>query len=469
MATRALFPPRAVAALVWGTLSLRGSCSATPLRKNARVSFLAARATSKQPARCAPDGGVTCGGFGGGCGSDEGCVTDKCYEGKCGMGTRCKPYGQKCYFYAPHVCCTGECKPIDTRNDCLRLLGVSEMDAAKQGIAIDKQCENLGYCSMWADVKPPPGPKVTPWAVALDDHVSKYYNLPAVTFIPDARVDTSQYIARREGQTFENLDPVTEPGTVRDGGNLFFTSDSYVDKTLWAKFTQGINTYCIAPILRDGLGGAFYAVGKDCCNSEDGFTCGDPDSNDEKACVAISAEKTKYAYAVEALHARGDGRKFHGSEAGGGIDTDRPIFCRWVKDYLEEVKTKEPEDTFYLFKTLAKTTYCVAPIVSSSGLPSEVQYWAAGTDCCSPAGGFHCDDSEVVGAHSGKTDVDATGQFFHAVKVGEIKYGWKTVDHPLFVHWSKDTLVPPPDDSSRKVNIKYGKGVVGVTSNLPAR
>lgn len=463
-----LWSPRTAATLVLATLSTRDAFGALPPKTGPRLSFLA-RTSSRQPNRCKDDGWAECFGFGHDCPAVENCATDMCYEGKCGMGPRCKPYGQKCYNYAPHVCCTGECKPIQLRSECLRLLGMTEMVAAKQGIAIDKQCETIGYCSLWEGMKPPPGPRITPWAVTLDDHVSKYYNLPAVTFTPDAKVDTSQFIAMREGQTYENLDPVTEPGTVRDGGTYFFTSDSIVDTKIWSKYTEGINTYCIAPILRGGLGGAFFAIGKDCCDKTDGFYCGDPETNDAKACVVIRAERTKYNYAFQAMEAKGDGDKFHGEKAGGGIDTDRPIFCRWVKNYLEEVKPKEPEDTFYLFKSLAKTTYCVAPIISSSGLPAEQQYWAAGTDCCSKEDGFHCDDSEVQGAHSGKSDVDATGKFFHSVKVGEIKYGWKTVDHPLFVHWSKGILVPPPGDASYKADVKFGKGVVGVTSGNLAK
>lgn len=438
---------------------------APPPRAEAQRLLLAARMKtgSRQPGRCAPAGWVDCYTFGGDCPADENCKTDKCYEGKCAMGPRCKPYGQVCYKYAPHVCCTNECTGVTIKSECLRLLNLDDNAAAHKGIAVDRQCENIGYCALWPGMKAPPGPRVTPWAVPLDDLASKYYNMPAVTFEAGAHVLTDQFISLREGQTFEGIEPDSqEPGPVRDGGTFFFTEDSYVETKIWNKYTAGVNTYCAAPILRDGGGGAFYAVGKDCCNEEEGFTCGDPTKNDAKACVALAKENTMYNYAVQAMEAKGDLDAIR--DGGKGITTDRPIFCRWVRDYVAEQKEKPQEDTLYVFKPLSPVTYCVAPIANDAGVPGEQQYWAVGTDCCSYDSDFHCDDAKVAGAHSGKGDTDATGKYFLAIKKGEIKFGWKTIDHPMFVHWSKETLVPGPGDASYKPEIKFGKGVKGVTN-----
>merc|ERR550514_2319552 len=137
------------------------------------------------------------------------------------------------------------------------------------------------------------------------------------------------------------------------------------------------------------------------------------------------------------------------------------MFCRWVKSIEEETKEKEPEDTHYAFKLLLPTTWCVAPIVGPAGETTK-QYWAVGQNCCSRTGGYHCGDSEAAGAHSGSAEIDTTGEYYRSVKVGELAYGWHTVEHPMFVKWSKEILVPPPGSSGPK--LKFGKGVFGHTS-----
>lgn len=451
----------ALTALATRGTAAAGSSRAFLVRGRQRLGSLAA---DGQPARCVPPGFTSCVGFGAACTSSNTCTTDKCYEGKCGMGPKCMPSGKACYKYSPHTCCTGECKGVTLRAECLRLLGLTDDAANHRGIAVDRQCENLGRCGWWPGKEPAVGPRITPWAVQAADLASKYYNLPGVTFATGAHVLVGQYIASREGQTHEGVAPdTTEPGTVRDGGTFFFTSDSYVATDIWDKYIEGTTTFCVAPILRGGVGGAFYAIGKGCCSEEDGFFCGDTQTNDAKACVQIAGERTRYNYAVMALDAKGVAKKFHG--AGRGITTQRPIFCRWVRDHVGEQKPKlDVRDILYQFVVPEKTTYCVAPVVPVGGaLPSPQQFWAVGTDCCSVDGGFHCGASEDAGAHSGKGDVDATGRFFKAVKMGELKYGWKTVEHPYFVHWTKEILVPSPGSGPR-IDYKAGKGVVGVTN-----
>jgi hypothetical protein len=55
------------------------------------------------------------------------------------------------------------------------------------------------------------------------------------------------------------------------------------------------------------------------------------------------------------------------------------------------------------------TTYCVAPILDNTqaGMHPTVQYWAAGIDCCTSRGDFHCDDTWNPKSHSGMVLLDA--------------------------------------------------------------
>merc|ERR1719487_1438339 len=129
--------------------SLISASRAVELGKKSLASHIAA-ANSKQPIRCALQ---PCHPFEASCGADTNCVTDHCYEGKCALGPKCRPYGEVCYTYAPHTCCTGECKPVALENDCLRFLGLTSDITTHGGVNVDRQCENLGTCGAWPGMK----------------------------------------------------------------------------------------------------------------------------------------------------------------------------------------------------------------------------------------------------------------------------------------------------------------------------
>jgi len=417
-----------------------------------------ANSTAKQPERCLLYGAV-CNPFSKPCAGDNQCTTDKCYEGKCGTTPSCRAYGQSCYQYAETACCTGNCKPVTIVSDCLRLLGLTDDYSTHGGVNVDRQCANLGVCQHWPGVPTPPGPQTTPWAVDPQDLASKYYNLPGITFQSDAVVDISKMVARRQGQTYENLSPdVTDVVGIKDAGLIFLSADSKVEVGMWSPYQLGqgppdqVEVYCIAPILRNGAGGAFYAVGKNCCDKDAGFYCGDSEDPSVKTCIIVTSDGDKYQYARQQLE------HTYGKEYTRAVEPEVPFFCNMIKDYETEMTiVRPPEDTFYTYKALAKQTFCVAPILrASKDISKPIEFFAVGEDCCNLLEGtFTCGDVGVAGAHSGKGDVDMTSDFRIGVQQGEIRFGYKSVPKPMFVRWTAEVLVP---EGTTGPKIEYGKG-----------
>jgi len=94
----------------------------------------------------------------------------------------------------------------------------------------------------------------------------------------------------------------------------------------------------------------------------------------------------------------------------------------------------------------AGTVYCVAPILDDSQA-SRVEYWAAGTDCCSQRADFNCDDSWDPKAKSGVVIIDngspVTSKFdmyTKAVHQAEAAYGVVAAPKPIFVRWVTDPV-----------------------------
>lgn len=85
-------------------------------------------------------------------------------------------------------------------------------------------------------------------------------------------------------------------------------------------------------------------------------------------------------------------------------------------------------------------TYCVAPIVLSSGSPVTFDFWAVGVDCCSGSqADFHCgnfDDPLANGGLRLMTEGDRP-LYRLAVQQAEATYKIKAV-HPLFFEWMAD-------------------------------
>lgn len=394
---------------------------------------------SKQPLRCAA---APCASFGSECEKDENCVTDKCWGKKCAQGPTCKAYGKVCQTYAAHECCTGKCTPVTIPHDCFRLLGLEKDIAEHAGLKanVDRQCDVLGVCAAWPGQDVGPGPLTTPWAVRPDDLASKYYNFVGVTFAPKVVVKTEMHIARNVGQTYEEVTADdTHPATVRDAGVIIFSEDSGVKTGWWAKVQEGITSFCIAPILRNGLGGGFFAVGKDCCDDAGGFTCGDVADPSVKSAVVLAQETEKYASALQLLEAA-HGKSYHGKDK--GVKTPLPLYVRIIRNYIHEIAAPPPE---YVYVYHSKVTNCVAPVWKEDDSPEgkEINFWAVGQDCCSQES-FECGDVAKADARSGELVTDITGEWRLAVTMATVKWGVKTPQQPIFVKWVEKTMVPDP-------------------------
>lgn len=100
----------------------------------------------------------------------------------------------------------------------------------------------------------------------------------------------------------------------------------------------------------------------------------------------------------------------------------------------------------------AGETYCVAPIARKEQThAAQVQYWAAGMDCCNRRGFFSCDDATDKAAKSGlvirepasglipsllfKSEVE---YYKHAVEMATEIYGVTVAKEPHFVRWITD-------------------------------
>jgi hypothetical protein len=86
--------------------------------------------------------------------------------------------------------------------------------------------------------------------------------------------------------------------------------------------------------------------------------------------------------------------------------------------------------------------FCVAPVMDASKQP-RIEYWAAGIDCCSAAGEFHCDAANNPSAQGGVVVFDNNGWFFpsrfpyyqKARAKAEAVYMLQSVGEPIFVRW----------------------------------
>jgi len=386
--------------------------------------------------------------FGGDCKEDKDCASVHCFDGKCAYSGKCKKRGAACHTFAAHTCCTGVCQAVAMVDDCKRLLTLNGKKTLAQGMSVSRQCQFLGVCQHFPGVSVGPGRLSTPWAVPADDWARKYFTRAGITFEEGVAVRTDLYIARRVGQTYLNISPdKMKPGSLSDAGVVIFTDDSKVEVDMGASWTDGTATYCAAPILRDGAGGGYYAVGQGCCDKK-GFRCDDVKMQHAGQHVTsglvVVSDREKYMQAVnliEGLH----GFKFHGD--GKGIKTPVPMFVRILKDYAKEHATPSAGFTYV---APVNITQCVAPVMAADKQNKKgIQFWAAGNDCCSLEGGFHCGDVDAAGARSGEQVKDNTGTFQMAVTMAKLRYGLQAPSSPYYVKWTAATLVPTPPGLSR--------------------
>lgn len=116
--------------------------------------------------------------------------------------------------------------------------------------------------------------------------------------------------------------------------------------------------------------------------------------------------------------------------------------------------------------------FCVAPVLDGS-MMAQVQYWAAGKNCCGERANFNCDASRDVTAKQAVVihEADAVSRIFtntdreyfqKAVKLALADYDLASADKPIFVRWVKDV------DEVRDGAWASGAGVVvvGITCYL---
>jgi len=269
----------------------------------------------------------------------------------------------------------------------------------------------------------------------------KYAQRAQLTFKEGSIVRTDLFIARKVGQTYDQIPADSmKPGAIRDAGVIVFTDDSNVNADFGKAYVEGLVTYCVAPILRNGAGGGYYAVGINCCGTPEKFKfeCGDAMDETVKTALVIGAATEKYATAQSMMEPE-HGWKFHDKTK--GIITPLPMYVRILKDYVQEALTPHAG---YSYVPQAQVTQCVAPIMDGTGKQTSAEFWAAGTDCCDAKTGFKCGD--IGTGRSGERIMDQTGFFHAAVTMAELRYNLKVLPPPVPSYWSwqAKVLVPTP-------------------------
>jgi len=83
--------------------------------------------------------------------------------------------------------------------------------------------------------------------------------------------------------------------------------------------------------------------------------------------------------------------------------------------------------------------YCVAPIALNPDATKQVQFWAAGRNCCYQRTGFSCGHVENPNVHGGVVLKGPYPQGFHDAVIGaEYAYGVQSAKEFLLVNWVED-------------------------------
>jgi len=119
--------------------------------------------------------------------------------------------------------------------------------------------------------------------------------------------------------------------TVMDGGRIYFTSGTHLDKKSAMGFKHG-DTYCVAPIVSTGERQArhdFWAVGVNCCNDANKFNCGEAANRRVRSGLRDMNEDRRPFYRLAVQQA----------EAAYGLTASNPIFVTWTQDPVKEVNS----------------------------------------------------------------------------------------------------------------------------------
>lgn len=120
--------------------------------------------------------------------------------------------------------------------------------------------------------------------------------------------------------------------------------------------------------------------------------------------------------------------------------------------------------------TMGGHTYCVAPVTMRDidlGIP-DIQYWAAGRDCCEGDERFTCDDASLDSARAGLVLRNRTKTFYSAFVTHEVDYYAEAVrrakvkfniisteEQPIFVRWVWDLDAGRVDFWSRSRRVAF--------------
>jgi len=84
-------------------------------------------------------------------------------------------------------------------------------------------------------------------------------------------------------------------------------------------------------------------------------------------------------------------------------------------------------------------TYCVAPIAANPDASNQVQFWAAGRNCCLQRTNFVCGEAESTSAHGGVALAGPYPQAFKdAVAGAQYAYGLQAARDYMLVSWMED-------------------------------
>lgn len=110
------------------------------------------------------------------------------------------------------------------------------------------------------------------------------------------------------------------------------------------------------------------------------------------------------------------------------------------------------------------TVYCVAPILDDAPL-ENVQFWAAGQNCCAARSSFSCDDAWNPNARSGmviRSSNHVRSEYMNAIRQAEAAFEIISAEEPVFVTW----VVDPEQLEIKMWAIGFGILVVAIVVHL---